>query len=128
MRATAAGPGSRSAATTPAPCRASAATTARPMSARSLPSPPGRAASCPSPTLATAGSTGTNPAKPRRAAGSGRLGGDALGRDADDVPDRPGLLQAVDHQRRDVDLVPAQAVGGGGGEGVVAVVEGLTEG
>ena len=41
---------------------------------------------------------------------------------------RPSLLEAVDDQGRDVELVAAEAVGGGGREGVVVVVPGLAEG
>ena len=61
-------------------------------------------------------------------AGARRLWRQSLGRDPDHVPDQVDLLEAVDDQGGDVDLVPAQAVGGRGREGVVAVVEGLAEG
>ena len=59
---------------------------------------------------------------------SGGLGGQALGRDPDHVPDQAELLEAVDDEGRDVDLPAAEAVGGGGREGVVVVVPGLAEG
>ena len=121
-----------------APCSSSAATTARPTSAswsRSGRAAPDRAAQR---TPATAGSTGTRvrPAKrPRERAcltrRPGRIalsGLEALRRNPHDVPDQADLLQAVDDQRRDVDLPAAEAVDGGGREGVVVVVPGLAEG
>src|SRR6476646_379440 len=102
--------------------------TARPTSASWSPCPRSPTASCRSHKPATPGSTGTNPQRRPSGARSERLGGESFGGNADDVPDQTGLLQAVDDQGRDVDLVPAQPVGGRGGEGVVAVVEGLAEG
>src|ERR1700710_2904807 len=63
-----------------------------------------------------------------RLAAAGGFGGHALGGDADDVPDEAELLEAVDDQRRGVDLEAAKPVGGGGREGVVVVVPGLAEG
>ena len=62
------------------------------------------------------------------ALGGQRLRGHPLGRHPHHIPDQVDLLEAVDHQRRDVDLPAVEAVGGGGREGVVAVVEGLAEG
>src|SRR5665811_635889 len=56
------------------------------------------------------------------------LRGETITWDADNVPDGPGLLEAVDDDRREVDLPAAEAVGGRGREGVVVVVPGLAQG
>ena len=80
-----------------------------------------------------AGAVRPRPPLPLPARGLGLGGGDrlarlALGRDLDDVPGQPELLERPDHAGRDVDLPRLEAVARGGREGVVVVVPRLAEG
>ena len=67
-------------------------------------------------------------AKPSGASRRCGLLGHPLGRDADDVPRQPGLLQPADDETGEVELPARQTVAGRGREGVVVVVPRLAEG
>ena len=130
------GHASRSPPPTPAPCRASPATTARPTSASWSRSAPNRTGSCRCARPAAAGSTGTPPSRCPSRTRAARATGQAQtalaarrsGETRTTSQTRPSFSRPSITSGGDVDLAAAEAVGGGGREGVVVVVPGLAEG